>query len=855
MAGRESELSIEHVRDLFAADLTKVLLSALILVSVLPFPWTQAFGIGFFALFAVELALRSLIFVDDVRAARVSKVEVVFLIFDLLATLSFLPFEALWNDVRLLRLFRLSRMLLLLGYWGPMVREVWNIVAKRERRYQLAFVAVSIVILAFSSAVILEHFRAKGIDFNGDGVKGDHSFWAMLWWAFVQLESADNIIKDPEVSLGFFFSVFLTVSGVFLFSFLIGIGNSIVEELVTVSKERRIGMRRHSVICNLGPHAAVLLQELITYYAKSFRSPRIITMGSEPRRYDYMHEPQLLRVRYRQGQALSSHDLRKVDADRATRVILLGHSDREVSDSEVISQILSVREVNQSCPIYAELFRPDNVQAAIRAGGRQTVPVMANRLVSLYMANLIVFPGIEEVYHDLVTPQGNEIYTCVYDAGHLAGRQPPSGPLLPFGELLERCHRAHGVVLLGHLLADPAEPTGFSHAFIPGARITADGTRHEEVPAVERVRGFFGVAPTFEHLKAFVASLPDVSLPAEPEPEAAVPSFGVCPGASRIRRFLICGFHDGLVDFCEELILYTRLPEIFLMVPEGFAVEEVLRAFADRPDEPGSATMQGGRLRFTRDGDDELRYGPPAGEALGRLVVLRGDWSDDRTLLAHAGTAASRSVPQGEDQLSGRGYRLEDLDAVLLTYLPGESDPDARTSLALLKLIRLKESGRASAALRLFCEVQHAEKAALFQRRFGAQGCGDAVTVVASESMRNGFLAQAVFVPGSVSIYRELLSQAGVYLCKLLPEPPADPDAALTFGQLLTTLYRRDDCLLVAVELGARDGERRLAVNPAPRSPDYRFRAGELRSIFAIGEFSGRTRSQPCPRCVVQPDR
>ncbi len=146
---------IDWLKDLFATDLTKVLLSLLILLSILPVPWAQSFSLLFFGVFALELALRIFVFIHDLKRRKVRRMEILFLFFDLLATLSFLPIEAVWDDVRFLRLFRLSRMLLLIGYWGPIVREIGFIMSKRERRYQLSFVAFSVVLLSFTVALLL----------------------------------------------------------------------------------------------------------------------------------------------------------------------------------------------------------------------------------------------------------------------------------------------------------------------------------------------------------------------------------------------------------------------------------------------------------------------------------------------------------------------------------------------------------------------------------------------------------------------------------------------------------------------------------------------------------------------------
>jgi len=815
-------------RDIFTTDWTKLILSTLIILSVLPIGWVHTYGLVFFAIFAVELYGRFVVLRSDLRHRELNRVEIVFFIIDVVAVLSFLPMEWLWDDIRFLRLFRLSRMLLLLGYWGPIVREIWLLLRKRERRYQLFFAGASVLILSFLSAVLLFHFQSSAIDFNEDGNLHNDTFWEMLWWSFRQIQDPGNLVKDVNASLGFFCSLLLTVTGLFVFSFIIGIATSVVEELVKIGRERRLGVKDHSVICNIGPFSRVLLEELVAYYTKSLRSPRIVTMGPVPTRYSYMYEGPLAPIRYREGQPLSVHDLQKVDTDRATRVIILGQREREESDSEVISQVLSVREFNPDCDIFVELFRGDNVTAALKAGGPSTVPILADRLVGLFLAKIVTFPGVEAIYDDLLTSRGDEIYTCLFDRKALKGQRPPSGPLPPFGKLLERGHRAHGVVLLGALVEDPSERHGYTHWLNPS-----------ETVEPSRLRGLFGVASSFERLRALVMSLPDIAAPLiDPPPRPQVPRFGVCPRAGSVSRILICGFHDGLVEFCEQLILLSGTPRLFVMVPDDTQVPQVVTAFLDRPEVPLLGPTAG-RVRFEPGADGaHLRFqAPPASE--GMIHVLVGDWSHERMMIER----------QEVD------FSLSEMDAVLLTYAPSDPDPDARTALGLLKLIHLKESrpDLLHPSLRIVCEVQSTEKASLFQNRFGqpggsGEGC-QSISIVAAESMRNALLAQGVFVPGIDLIYRELLSEAGQEITKMLVTEPVDPAQPLTFGDLLSAVYHRDGLLLVGVQL-ERDGQRQVLVNPNPRSDDFHFRAGELVAIFVIGEYASLPRApHHCAGC------
>ncbi len=115
----------------------RVLLSLLILASLVPHPADHVTDLVFLAIFGIELALRVLVFVcrgrfaeDDARTRRRRALTVMSLAVDLVALMTFVPWAGLTGlvEARWLRLVRLLRMLLLIGYcmnltitswWGP----------------------------------------------------------------------------------------------------------------------------------------------------------------------------------------------------------------------------------------------------------------------------------------------------------------------------------------------------------------------------------------------------------------------------------------------------------------------------------------------------------------------------------------------------------------------------------------------------------------------------------------------------------------------------------------------------------------------------------------------------------------
>jgi hypothetical protein len=285
---------------------------------------------------------------------------------------------------------------------------------------------------------------------------------------------------------------------------------------------------------------------------------------------------------------------------------------------------------------------------------------------------------------------------------------------------------------------------------------------------------------------------------------------------------LICGDNEGLPELCAQLIAFCPAVQIFVMVPEARRIATMARRFATHADGLVDGSHSAATVRFA-DGGAHLVCRVDDQPLEARVTLLVGDWSRQQTVIAQ---------PE-------RDYRLEQIDAVLLSHITEVDDPDAATSLGLLKLLRLLDG--APAPPRVLCEVRSVEKAELLQRRFGRSASpGDAgprVTVVPAERVRNALMAQAIFVPGIGEIYQEMLSIEGHEICTLEPLPGSRDNGMLSFGSLLQALYQREQMILVAVELfDEGEGSTRVVVNPAPWSAAARFPARQLRRIFAIGD-------------------
>ncbi|MFC2171233.1 ion transporter [Acidobacteriota bacterium] len=841
---RRKKNRLKAIHDFLDKELVKIVLSGLIIISVLPegvLPQELSSNLSlvFFFIFALEFILRLFVFFPAYKEGRSGRGDLVLLALDLIATLSFLPVELIYPPVkglRVLRLFRLMRIFLLFRYWGATGKEIWIILMKRK--YQILFAASVVLILSFVGSIILSNIEdfqnqgavsgentKRGFDYNEDGQvnKQDKTFSSILWWTFRQIQDPGNLIKKPRGGIILLLSIILTIVGLFLFSFIIGIGTSVVDELVSASYGRRIGMSDHSAILNISHSTDLLLLELKKYYMKHFRKAKIAVLGTSKIRPDYLFRSELRRVRYRWGNPSLVQDLTKVDADRASRVILLGDPKDPDSDAKVVSQILSTRQLNPDGLILAEIIRECNLRAAAEAAGDHAIPIPLFKILGLFLTNIILFPGFEDVFREILTSTGQEIYTVIYGEGSVSPLSD-SQRTATFGDLFRFGATHHGIILIGVLV--PAEE--------------ADGRSGDLKPVLnpdpsqtfqEPIRGIVGLARQWGDLRdlALDYETGDITAPSGPSStEDGLPSFRLNPEISRIKKVLICNFSEWLIEFVEQLTLFLNEVEFYIMAQEETEVGRIKdllithtqRLIARGVDHRGSFERADTGLIYRIHG---------ARSSSVPISVFTGDPAEEREFT--------------DPQVGG--FKLKDVDLMLFAPQADEtSDSDAKTALGTLKMWNLQRSrpDLFHPSFRMVALVNEPAKGDLLERKgkeiFAERKECPAFTVLSIERIRNHFLAQAVFVRKIVDIYRDLLCESRQEIFRIVPDwTGGDLDQKIGFLDLLNTVYSRERLILIGVEiLNPETGCRQLCLNPEPGDPGYRFRLGDLATLCVVGD-------------------
>ena len=841
MAARLAPLAARAQRLLLRVEV-RLVLSACIIVSLLPYPWVGGFDGLFLAVFGVELVARALALfradaAEDGEWQVPSLGAISLLVLDLVALLSFLPLFDADDSSRFLRLFRLTRMLLLIGYWAPLARDVWAVLARGERARQIVLMGAMVLALSFTGALIIEYVAERsesGIDFDGDGAftREDRSFLVLLWWAFRQVQDPGNMISTPVEVTAMLVSLGLTVFGLFLVSFLIGLGTDVVRELMELSRLREPGLRGHTVIVHLTGATQQLLLEITSYYRKlvpegglsrrwlrqlakntrRVRQRRYVVVGEHVDPPDFMRRPELAHVIYRPWTADDAALLRRTDMRDAQRVMLLANHAARDPDAETLQTLLTIAEGQRVEPrarrrpqlLIAEILDESAIPAArtaIAGNQARAFVVPTERLLALFMASAVRQRGCVRLIEALLASHGHEIYTCYFDLPGLAytcdrpllAAQPVDAAM---GELLRRA-AGTSVIPVGLLL--PGEG---------GAPVrVAINPRGGEVASY---RGFVAIARDFAAVRDFAESLRGPAPPALPESaEIATPTLRRAE-ALPLRRALICGFRSATVSLVEAMVIAEPEIELLVLVGDEAARAAALDHFDAHSNLVRNGLLPGRHGTFEAGEDGLLRLRRAGGGLVGRVQVAVGDFTSSRQLVA---------LPLGFGHAA-------DLDAVVL-LVDAHRGSDASVAKALMKLEALL--GDAERRPHVLAELADAELALRLRSHYRRRGRAD-VSVYSVDTLRSLFLFQAVVVPSFDAVYAELLGPWGQSLLRMVPRDA--PPGRCTFGGLAARL-RGEGAVLLAIEVRGADEAVALYIGRGPEE-DGAFEARSLVAAWVI---------------------
>ena len=817
-----------------AARLT---LAALVIVSLLPLGPLGWWRFVFLLAFGAELVGRFVLWRHDVEGHRVvTVVGVVFAIVDILAFLSFLP---ILSEHEAFSLLRLTRLFMLVRFGQGLAKDLYAILTRREQLQTLGLVSGAVVVLSFVSAVILSQLRVPS------AVHAE-TFRERVWWSFRQLESADNIVPNlTGEPILIVLSLLLTVCGVFLISFVIGVGSNVVDQVVRAERRRDLHYHGHTLVIGAVHESEELIREFVRIYAKNrqvptperlltwlrYRRPngartfpRVALLARDDETPHFLVEPIMRWVVYRQGDESEPDSLQRVAAKDAKRAIFLAQREHGLeADAVTISALAALRAQNTDCHAYVEVDDPEAKDIVLQVGGDNTVALDVPRFLGMFLCQHLLMPGVELLYRDLLTCEGTEIYTHLFVDDDDRAALSRLSPTLSFAAL-SRLGAERGVHLLGVYLSD--EPAGRNARGVvkmagmrqwlnPGGDVVdpallALGAVRDAIPTAT-LRGVIGIAESYLPLRSFAAAVchgavaKDVAVVVDD-----VAGAGVCAALRSPKRG---PQHVALIGFSESVPALLR--ELSLFVP-GVDVSLFLSA---RSGDNGTLARRLVSLNVGFDVDDPLPGRSGRTFELARGGTLRV-FSHDAPDLAHFAV----------DQLK----RLPAVEAAVFLSEPDGTDKDARTAMRVLRFLRSLEDGAVphGDTMHLVAEFISVDKGQYLQQHVDVRRCGFAttddlrLTLIARETIKSYFMVHAAFVPGVSAVYDELLEERGQDVVRFGVDTT---QSVVTTWQAVCEATRARH----AIAVGFERRDRSVVLAPAP---SLAIDLADLGGIYAVAE-------------------
>ena len=368
----------------------RLVMSALIVFSLLPHKNVSYYNIAFAVIFGAEFVLRVLLLSFNSKKG-VSLKELLLLLLDFAAVLSFI-FASI-APARLGRIARLVRLLYLSRIVGQTIKDFISI-AKR-RWYEVKLIVLTILIATLVSTVVMSAFDFK-FDFDGSGEEHvtEKTFTKVLWWSFRQMEDTGNLVKRSPTkdSPIFLISLFLTLVGVMMMSFIIGIGNYLISEIIHHRKNGYVSFKNHLLVIIPKIRTLSLIERSVAMYEKNkdstlweqliflFKRQKFVLVSTTLDFPSYLYSKKFSTVEYRGGNVTDTQLLEKTNIPSARKIVVASNDlIGESADAHTLSTLLAIRSINKSerrlseqsphQKIFAEILYSQNAEAAAYAGG------------------------------------------------------------------------------------------------------------------------------------------------------------------------------------------------------------------------------------------------------------------------------------------------------------------------------------------------------------------------------------------------------------------------------------------------------------------------------------------------------
>ena len=370
--------------------------------------------------FSVELIIRFLILqsMKEHSSKLERRMEWTFWWVDVVATVVMVPMLAVIPYGGALRMLRLVR---LLRPWMVIVRNIRDVMHEGQYLQEINLIVLILAVMSIGGGVVAQYMIGP-FDYTQDGVMTDqdNTMLARIWFAFRILTDPGNVILYPETNSLVFISVVSIVIGLFVLAFFIGIGASIVSELMVKLRNERLNYTNHMVMIGWNSVSPYVISQLRTIAERSFTKLKLVLLGEDKSApQDLLSEKWMS---YRWGELQEIASLKRVNLGVARQAIVNAPDGLSEADSlaQNFFKLLAIRKVNPN--IYLNYTTPgmsnprlDSHHHMLQVGwdssdfyNKPTVVLSQADFRANMFKNIMIYNDFDQVMTRLMIPERTE---------------------------------------------------------------------------------------------------------------------------------------------------------------------------------------------------------------------------------------------------------------------------------------------------------------------------------------------------------------------------------------------------------------------------------------------------------------
>src|SRR6266511_2784736 len=295
---------------------------------------------------------------------------------------------------------------------GDRIRYRVDNAFSRGTRVVILWLAAVTATIVLSAALLLTIFGARVNDSKHVGAL--EAFWQSL----LRVIDPGTMAGDNGWLLRFV-ALFVTLSGIFLASSLIGIIATGLDQRINELRKGRsfVVEQGHTLILGWSPRLFAIVSEIVEANANQSRGCIVILAGKDKVEMEdeiraRVGDNRNTRIVCRRGDTTNPLDLEIVNAGAARSVIVLG-SPEDDGDAEAVKSVLAVMARDPDLTqahVVVELNDDRNADVLRENSSGRVVPVQSSAVIAGVTAQACRQTGLSAVYQELLDFEGDEVY-------------------------------------------------------------------------------------------------------------------------------------------------------------------------------------------------------------------------------------------------------------------------------------------------------------------------------------------------------------------------------------------------------------------------------------------------------------